>query len=102
MERIALPLTRMAQTHWQEVDQAEFARAWEAESAAVPEFTDSELHIVTGLLLPIWKQLPDDSVRKLFVGSGTVVGAWRVDTCLASRAISDILACRTEALGHRR
>jgi hypothetical protein len=29
----------------------------------VPEYTDSELHIVTGLLLPIWKQLPDDSVR---------------------------------------
>jgi hypothetical protein len=44
MERIAIPLARLAQTHWQEVDQAEFARA-------------------TGLLLPIWKQLPDDSVR---------------------------------------
>ena len=41
----------------------ELAQAWEAEIATVPEFTDSELHIVTGLLLPIWKQLPDDSVR---------------------------------------
>jgi len=29
----------------------------------VPEYTDRELHIVTGLLLPIWKQLPVDSVR---------------------------------------
>jgi len=63
MERIAISLARMAQTHWQEVDQAEFARAWRAEIATVPEYTDSELHIVTGLLLPIWKQLPDDSVR---------------------------------------
>jgi hypothetical protein len=63
MERIAIPVARMAQTHWQEADQLEFAQAWEAEIAAVPEFTDSELHIVTGLLLPIWKQLPDDSVR---------------------------------------
>jgi hypothetical protein len=45
MERIAIPLARMAQTHWQEADQAEFARAWEAEIATVPEFTDSELHI---------------------------------------------------------
>src|ERR1700730_17098115 len=63
MERIAIAIARMAQSHWQEVDQAEFAGAWQAEIAAVPEFTDSELHIVTGLLLPIWKQLPDDSVR---------------------------------------
>ena len=29
----------------------------------MPEFTDSELHIVTGLLLPIWKRLPNDSMR---------------------------------------
>ena len=53
----------MAQTHWQEADQAEFARAWQAEIATVPEFTDRELHIVTGLLLPIWKRLPNDSMR---------------------------------------
>ena len=53
----------MAQTHWREADRADFARAWEAEIAAVPEFTDSDLHIVTGLLLPIWKRLPNDSMR---------------------------------------
>ena len=29
----------------------------------MPEFTDSTLHIVTGLLLPIWKRLPQDSTR---------------------------------------
>jgi len=38
-------------------------RSRQAEVATVPEFTDSELHVVTGLLLPIWKQLPDESVR---------------------------------------
>ena len=32
-------------------------------SPTVPAFTDSDLHIVTGLLLPIWKRLPDDSMR---------------------------------------
>ena len=63
MERTAIPLAALAQTHWQEADRDAFARAWEEELAAVPEFTDSDLHIVTGLLLPIWKRLPDDSMR---------------------------------------
>jgi hypothetical protein len=53
----------MAQTHWREADRGDFIRAWETELAAVPEFTDTSLHIVTGLLLPIWKRLPNDSMR---------------------------------------
>ena len=60
MERTAIPLAMMAQTHWKEADQATFARVWEKELADVPAFTDSDLHIVTGLLLPIWKRLPDE------------------------------------------
>ena len=39
------------------------SRAWSAEVADVPEFTDSEIHIVAGLLLPIWKRLPNESTR---------------------------------------
>ncbi len=38
-------------------------RAWAAELAEVPEFTDSKIHIVAGLLLPIWKRLPNESTR---------------------------------------
>src|SRR3984893_16929081 len=63
MERPAIPLAPMPHTHWQDADRAEFVRAWETEIAALPEFTDSNLHIVTGLLLPIWKRLPNDSRR---------------------------------------
>jgi hypothetical protein len=63
MERKAIPLAMMAQTHWEEADRDAFARAWDAEIAALPEFTDSTLHIVTGLLLPIWRRLPADSMR---------------------------------------
>ena len=29
----------------------------------MPEFADSTLHMVTGLLLPIWKRLPNESTR---------------------------------------
>jgi hypothetical protein len=58
MEHPTIPLAMMPQTHWREADRDSFARAWEAEVAEVPEFTDSEIHIVAGLLLPICKRLP--------------------------------------------
>ncbi len=63
MERPAFPLATMAQTHWQEADRETFARAWQAEVATVPEYFDSTIHIVAGLLLPIWKRLPNESSR---------------------------------------
>ena len=63
MEHPAMPLAAMAQTHWQESDRESFARAWAAEVAEVPEFADTEIHIVAGLLLPIWKRLPNESSR---------------------------------------
>ena len=40
-----------------------FVAAWQAELAEVPEFTDSTIHVVSGLLLPIWKRLPNESTR---------------------------------------
>jgi hypothetical protein len=45
MEHPTIPLAMMPQTHWQEVDRDTFARAWAAEIAEIPEFTDSEVHI---------------------------------------------------------
>jgi predicted RNA methylase len=63
MEHPTIPLAMMPQTHWGEADRETFARAWSAEIAEVPEFTDSEIHIVSGLLLPIWKRLPNESTR---------------------------------------
>jgi predicted RNA methylase len=63
MERTALSLAALAHTHWERADRAVFAEAWERELAEIPLFTDSDLHIVTGLLLPIWKRLPDESMR---------------------------------------
>jgi predicted RNA methylase len=63
MERPAIPLDDLAHSHWREADRAQFAQAWDAEVAAAPEFTHSNLHVVTGLLLPIWKRLPNDSMR---------------------------------------
>jgi len=63
MEHPTIPLAMMPQTLWREVDRDSFAGAWAAEVAEIPEFTDSEIHIVAGLLLPIWKRLPNESTR---------------------------------------
>jgi hypothetical protein len=63
MERTAIPFETLAQSHWREADRDAFIAAWNAELAAVPEFTDSQMHIVTGLLLPIWKRMPSESCR---------------------------------------
>ncbi len=63
MERRAMPLDVLAGSHWDEVDKATFSAAWQAEVEALPEFVDSTFHVVTGLLLPIWRRLPDDGCR---------------------------------------
>src|ERR1700689_5200972 len=63
MEHPAITIADLAKTQWREADRADFTQAWEAELSALPEFTDSTLHIVTGLLLPIWKRLPHDAKR---------------------------------------
>lgn len=63
MEHPTVALAMMPQTHWRETDRETFSRVWAAEVAEVPVFTDSEIHIVSGLLLPIWKRLPNESTR---------------------------------------
>ena len=88
MERPAMPLATMPQTHWVEADRESFAHAWEAELADVPTFTDSIIHIVSGLLLPIWKSLPDESTRvyRLQTDTGERIVGRRVSTAWAANA----------------
>ncbi len=62
-EASTFPVTMMEDTHWLEADRAAFITAWTTELAEVPEFSETTLHIVAGLLLPIWKQLPQDETR---------------------------------------
>ncbi|MDZ4086343.1 MAG: strawberry notch C-terminal domain-containing protein, partial [Tabrizicola sp.] len=58
-----VPANIMEDTHWLEADRAAFSAAWTADLADIPEFSEATLHIVAGLLLPIWKQLPQDETR---------------------------------------
>ena len=63
MEHNSLSLHMMAESHWAEANRERFRAAWQAELLDVPEFSESTIHIVAGLLLPIWKRLPDGSTR---------------------------------------
>lgn len=88
MEAMNIPVRAMGETHWIEADRAAFTGAWKAELAEVPEFTDSILHIVTGLLLPIWKRLPQDSSRvyRLQTDEGERIIGRRVSPAWAANA----------------
>jgi predicted RNA methylase len=63
LERPSIAVDALTATVWRPTDPEAFALAWEAELAQLPEFRESTLHVVTGLLLPIWRQLPDDGGR---------------------------------------
>ena len=88
MERLNFALNNLAETSWEQVDEQTFAAVWQAEVAQVEEFTASELHIVTGLLLPIWKQLPEESTRvyRLQTDDGTRIIGRRVSPAWAASA----------------
>ncbi len=48
---------------WRQVSADTFAAAWSIEIDALPKFTTDYLHLVTGILLPIWKILPQQNSR---------------------------------------
>ena len=91
MEQHYAPLRMMDESHWEEADRAAFAAAWDAELAEVPEFSDSTIHIVAGLLLPIWKRLPDESTRvyRLQTDAGERIIGRRVSPAWAANAVDE-------------
>ncbi len=88
MEAPNVPIRTMAESHWQEADEATFAAAWTAELNEVPPFADSPIHIVAGLLLPIWKRLPNESTRiyRLQTDDGERIIGRRVSPAWAATA----------------
>lgn len=58
-----IPAETLLASQWEEADRDEFSAAWKAELAGLPTHETSTLHMVSGLLLPIWKRLPDESTR---------------------------------------
>jgi protein strawberry notch len=63
MSRDTITVDEFARSHWRAASRERFAALWDGECARVPEFADSEFHIITGLLLPIWDRLPSQNMR---------------------------------------
>ncbi|MBN8847138.1 MAG: strawberry notch family protein [Sphingomonas sp.] len=96
--RLVWPLTDavmraepLAASAWQPADRTAFSAAWAAELADLPAFATSTLHIVSGLLLPIWKRLPDESTRvyRLQTDEGERIIGRRVSPAWAATVAND-------------
>jgi hypothetical protein len=95
LERTPLPVDALPATAWRVADPDAFAVAWEAEVAQLPAFRESTFHVVTGLLLPIWRQLPNDGghVYRLQTDDGEpVIGrqvspAWVAAACATALSL---------------
>jgi len=101
-EASTVPARIMEDTHWLEADRAAFAAAWTAELAEVPEVSKSTLHIVAGLLLPIWKQLPQDETRvyRLQTDDGQRIIGRRVSPAWVATTLADDAPKLTAAQVH--
>ena len=67
--RLVRPMARepsasseFARSHWREATRDRSRRCGKPKRR-VPEFAESEFHVITGLLLPIWDRLPADNMR---------------------------------------
>ncbi len=58
LSRDAVSKVRLAASHWQVATKEEFSYLWLKELQEMPPTRSSEIHLVTGLLLPVWKHLP--------------------------------------------
>ena len=103
MEHHHASLKMMADSHWEETDRATFAAIWNRECAEVPEFEDSTIHIVAGLLLPVWKRLPNESTRvyRLQTDDGERIIGRRVSPAWAANAASTGTASLSAEDAHR-
>ena len=71
----------LAKSQWQEVPVGQFTKAWEKELLEIPEFATSRITIITGLLLPIWKKLPQDNMR-----------VYRLQTSVGERVLGRVVS----------
>ncbi len=62
---------------WEQIEALEFLRLWNEEADSLPKVSTTKLYLLTGLLLPIWKDIPSGNERIYRVtpeGQGSMIG----------------------------
>ncbi|MFN5040029.1 MAG: strawberry notch-like NTP hydrolase domain-containing protein [Bradyrhizobium sp.] len=90
MEQHHATMAMMVDSHWQEADRDTFAAVWQREVDEVPKYSEGTIHMVSGLLLPVWKRLPNESTRvyRLQTDDGERIIGRRVSPAWAANATS--------------
>ena len=63
LSRDAVSNAKLATSHWEVATQEEFTFLWLKELDEIPLTRSTEIHLVAGLLLPVWKHLPRGSSK---------------------------------------
>jgi hypothetical protein len=58
-----MSLAELENSEWEAIDEEAFRRLWEEEAAAAPKRRTSEFYLITGMLLPVWKKLPEERAK---------------------------------------
>ena len=61
--RLSMSAAELELSQWKHAGPERWTEAWNEEVAAIPEYEETRIWLVTGLLLPIWNRLPTEDMR---------------------------------------
>jgi len=82
-----------------EVRREEWQTEWDAEVARMPEYNESVLHMLTGTLLPVWNNLPQEGntkVKRLVAADGSTYLGRVIDTDVIDSVLRQFSVGRTQ------
>ncbi|MCC5664802.1 strawberry notch family protein [Nostoc sp. CHAB 5784] len=94
-----VPVDNLLSSTWKQVSTEAFVAAWSKEVDQLPKFTTDHIHLITGILLPIWKILPQQNNRvfRLQLTNGEKV-LGRVISAENIRAVAEQLGLKNKLL----
>ena len=54
---------RFTRSGWEAITSEKFAQIWDGEVATLPDIDEQRMYLLTGLILPIWRDIPGMSTR---------------------------------------
>ena len=84
--------------NWEQIERADAKSVWNAEIDSLPEFDTVRMHLISGILLPIWDRLPSGRARVVRVKTdqGEVLLGRFIDDAQIDITLRKLDASRTE------